>query len=383
MTTGLRIANLSIVATACLSGRMLAFAAVALCLAGCGSGNSPTDPPGANAETEKDPAAAVLPVRIQKVAKGRVARYLESSGIVEAEHRSDVYPKTQGLVRAVFFQEGDDVKPGAVLAELEDEELVLAFRKAAVAKEKAKNEYDRQRQQLEGQATNVGQVERARAELETAELEYESAKLTLEYARIVAPIGGVLTHRNLEVGTRVGPTERAFSIADRERLLTRVFVPEKDVLSLQPGLPCKILIEALGAKVLGGSVERVSPVIDSSSGTVKVTVRLGPDAAGVPPGVLAMVRIVVEEHEGVTVLPKRAIVYESQQPVAFVATEGKAEKRTLSLGIADREEVEVLEGLKPGEDLIIVGQTLLRGGESVRASEDNSATPATEPATPD
>jgi len=134
------------------------------------------------------------------------------------------------------------------------------------------------------------------------------------------------------------------------------------------GQPAFLTTPSLGGRKIEGRVLRISPVVDSQSGTVKVTVDLR-GAKGLRPGMYAEVQLVLDRHAGVPVIEKRAIVYEDELPHVFVVADGKAEKRSVTLGYQDENRAEVVSGVAAGEQVVVVGQSALKDGSTVAVGE--------------
>jgi RND family efflux transporter MFP subunit len=130
---------------------------------------------------------------------------------------------------------------------------------------------------------------------------------------------------------------------------------------------------ALGGRKVDGKVIRISPIVDSQSGTVRVTVGLE-SARGLRPGMFANVQLVLDRHENVVVIPKKAILYEDELPHLFAVVDDRAEKRSLEIGYQDEERAEVVTGVAAGERVVTVGQSALKEGSLVRS--ENGGPPA-------
>ena len=187
----------------------------------------------------------------------------------------------------------------------------------------------------------------------------------------------------------------AFRIVDLSSLNVIVDLPERDVGRVRVGQPV-LLESAYDTEIRGsGRVVRVSPVIDSTTGTFRATIEVleGP----LRPGQFVNTRIEVDRHTGVTVVPRDALLWEDGRPVVFVMVpapppeeddeeeEGEeaeepadadpgvvAERKALELGLLDDDGAEVLAGLDRGDQVIVIGQSNLKDGARVRATEDGA-----------
>jgi membrane fusion protein (multidrug efflux system) len=190
-----------------------------------------------------------------------------------------------------------------------------------------------------------------------------------------APFSGRITSRLVEQGQHVRTTEEMFSLADFEPLVAFIHLPEKDVLGLRPGRETRITLKADESVRFHGRIRQISPVVDPATGTVKVTVEaVAPLPESVRPGGFVTVDIIRESHANAVLLPRQAVLRELQSAHVFVAKNGVAEKRPVSLGLEEGERIEVLSGLQPGERVIVAGQGSLRQGSPVEVLAGTTTT---------
>jgi membrane fusion protein (multidrug efflux system) len=303
-------------------------------------------------------------VIVEEVVRADMEAFLDGSSTLMAEDHVDVVSQATGVAVELFVEEGDRVREGQVLVRLAYEELELAERAARSDLDKLKADYDRAKALSEEELIAEEEYQRLRFDHERAEIEWKQRKLDLEHTRIVAPISGVITERMVNVGQLVQLNEAVFRLVDFDSLVAPVFIPEKYLASLRVGQRALVRPRGLGSDVFDGGIVRISPIVDSQSGTVKVTVGLD-SRARLRPGMFANVQIVLDTHADTVVLSKKALVFEDELPHVFVVTDGTAEKRRLELGYQDAQRVEATSGVEPGESVVLVGQSALKEGSAV------------------
>jgi membrane fusion protein (multidrug efflux system) len=154
-----------------------------------------------------------------------------------------------------------------------------------------------------------------------------------------------------------------------------VYVPEKHLQQLRPGQVARINAPSLGGEGYIGSIMRISPVVDPRSGTVKVTVALGWQP-GLRPGLYVDVDLVTAVHQDALLVPKRALVYDNDRMFVFrlqndeETKERRAERVMIEPVLTDKAFIEPLEGLEPGDQVIIAGQAGLKDGVLVSLPGD-------------
>ena len=313
--------------------------------------------------------SAAIPVEIAIVKRDTISNYLLANTTLEPERSVNVVAKVSGVVVELRAEEGDQVKAGQLLARIDDSELAVNVKQAKARLDNAKSAFERAREMFQKNLTSREAYEQAKLELETAQAQYESAQLQWQYSRIRAPIDGVVTARNIDLGDMVSVNTVVFSLADFNPLLARVHVPEKDITQVHVGQPAKITVESAPGRTFTGRVQMISPVVDPTTGTVKVTIEIRKREGILRPGMFASVYLVTETHPNALVIPKKALVLESERDMVFTFKNGRAHEVPLKLGFSDAQNVEVLAGLAEGDTVITVGQEGLREGTPVRVAQ--------------
>jgi membrane fusion protein (multidrug efflux system) len=151
-----------------------------------------------------------------------------------------------------------------------------------------------------------------------------------------------------------------------------VFIPEKKLPMLGAGQPVRIVVRALSSKPYMGTVDRISPIVDARSGTVKATIAVG-GQPGLRPGLFVEVHIVSAVHENALLIPKRALVYDNDQIFLYrVADEGHAERVLVQPILSNSDNVEPAMGFSDGDQVIIAGQAGLKDGARIEIVDPNA-----------
>ncbi|HHN75194.1 MAG TPA: efflux RND transporter periplasmic adaptor subunit [Acidobacteria bacterium] len=319
--------------------------------------------------------AARVPVILTRAGRDTMEAFLEASSTLEAEESVEVVSQATGVVIEVLAEEGDQVEAGQVLARLAYEELELAEQKARTQLERLRADYARSEQLAREDLVSEEDFTRLGFDLKQAEIDWKQKALELERTRIVSPIAGTITERMIRVGQLKRQNDAVYRMVDFASIVAPVFVPEKYIGELHVGQKALLTAPALPGVKIAGHVLRIAPVVDSQSGTVRVTIDPGPSTR-LRPGMFANVKLVLDRHENVVVIPKKAIVYEDERPGIFVVAGGKAERRAITLGYQDEQRAEVVSGLDEGELVVLVGQSALKDGSEVIA-EDEQGRPIT------
>ncbi len=346
---------------------LLGFVALAAGLGGCGGEEKKEGGRGWGGQggSGLPGGEAAIPVRVAAVERGDISAYIQTYARLEAERWINVVARAAGLVTELRVEEGDRVEEGEILVRLDEEELALRVEQVEVLLEQARASHART-QALHARAlVSEEELEAARHQLENAQVSLKEARLDLAYADVRAPISGVVMLRSVEMGDMVGLNQEIFALADLEPLLVRIQIPEKRMHQIRVGQEARIIIDSLPDTSFTGKVRMISPLVDRQSGTVKVT--LETSAAGLlKPGMFASVQIITAQHPRALIIPKKALVLETDEDDVFALAENKARRARVKLGFVEGDRVEVLEGLAEGDQVITVGQEGLKDGQAVR-----------------
>jgi RND family efflux transporter MFP subunit len=206
----------------------------------------------------------------------------------------------------------------------------------------------------------------ARAAVQQAQAALDGAKVQQAEAFIYAPVDGTIASRGASVGSTVGPNAPIVTLVSTSVEVT-VPVEEARVASVQPGQTVSMTAAAAPGETLSGTVVAITPSADPRSRTF--TARVRPDEAAMAklkPGMFVEVSINTDEHAGVTVIPRQAVsLRDGKQSVFVVGPDNTLSLRTVKLGLTADRVAEVLDGVKIGERVVVLGQDDLRDGQQV------------------
>jgi len=331
-----------------------------------GKGGHGGERPGQGDRPETPP----VPVAVDVAITGPIASHYVTNATLEAEKVAEILARVPGVVVSIRGEEGDQVVAGRELLRIEDDEYQLRLRqsKAAAAYEQAR--FDRLNMMWEQNLISEEEFQEVRTSLNSAQADLELAELNLSYTRVRAPFVGKITRRSVDVGQNVNVGTALFTLADFSPLLARVQVPSKEFRRRKPEQVVELVLDS-DQRRLQGTITLVSPVIDPTSGTIKVTVEIQEYPPDTRPGDFAEVRIVTERHERSVLVPKIAVFTDKSEEVLFVAAaDSTAERRTVEVGFRDDRHAEILSGLEAGEQVVVKGQRSLKHGAPIEIMED-------------
>jgi len=368
---------------------VLVVAAIAACvlLASCSKKDEGGGGPGGGK------GKMAFPVELSPVAAERVEYAVTAVGNVDAYERVQVTARVPGVVEHVRFAEGDVVKKGQVLVEIDPARYNLAVRSAKATLDRvlatqaeAQQNFERRdgagpegagvfsKEDVEGWRTRTrtatAQVAEARAAL-------DEANLNLRDAYVRAPIDGKMQTRTVQTGQFVQAGTVLGTVLRRDPLLLRFPVPEADAPRLSSGLSVRFRVTGV-EKDFSAKITLVADAADSETRMVPIVAEIDdPQKDTLRPGTFADVTVPVGANEAAPVIPQTAIRPSERGFLAFVVKNDVAEERVLGLGMRTADgRVEVRKGLSVGEMLVVRGAEPLRDGTTVRVVQPGKTAPS-------
>ncbi|MFZ1947551.1 MAG: efflux RND transporter periplasmic adaptor subunit, partial [bacterium] len=336
---------------------VVCLAVCVLLSAGCGRRS--------NREAKAEEGSAAVPVEAGTVTAGDIASYFTGNTTLEAVDETQVVAKVGGVVKAILVEEGDYVNAGQTLAKLDDEKLAVQMDQATADLQKLESDFQRADELFGKNLISEQEFQRAKFEYDGQKAAYGLCKLDLEYTAIKSPLSGVVSERLIKSGNMIVPNQATFRVTDLDPLLAVLHVPERHAGKLQAGQPASLAVDALPGAEFQGRVERISPVVDPSTGTVKVTVEVRDATRRLKPGMLARVSVTHDVHPMTTLAPRDAVIEEDNQSSVFVVRAGTAYRQTIQTGFVNTTHIEILNGLARGDTVVTTGKGGLRDSAKV------------------
>jgi len=311
----------------------------------------------------------VVPVKIAKAQKKTYDIILEYAGTVEPYQKARIGAQMSGTIEKIYVNEGDFVKQGQILVQMNTQQLT----QAKIQFELAQSDYNRMRSLFEIGSIPEQQLERAKANYESAKASYE---LMLSNTQIRAPFDGIVTEKlmnegevfTLMPGAGGGPGIVTLMRIDIVKI--KLSIAEKDFPLIKLNQPAEVQVDAYPDKVFLGKVVQKNPALSSITRTFTAEVEVPNPGFLLRPGMFARVKIKVGQGQGV-IIPESAVVPlpGSNVNYVFVLKSDTARRRNITIGRKFDGEIEVLSGVNEDDIVVITGQTKLADGMKVKIIE--------------
>jgi RND family efflux transporter MFP subunit len=317
-----------------------------------------------------------IPVSVEELKLTTIEEYVNTTGTAfpkgEIELKSRI-PATYFLEKnpgtGKFWQMGDRVKKGDLIARLEDEEYVNSVKMETnqLNLELMETELRKQESLYEKGGVTLRDLKTAEINYENAKTTVVNSKLQLEKTRIVSPIEGVIVDLPYHTqGTQVETGVTVVKIMDYKTMYMDVQLPEKYISDIQSGQLVWLTNYTIPEDTITGRVTQLSPAINADTRTFKGTVSIDNNDFLLRPGMFVKADIVTNHKDSVIVIPKSIILSRQRGKTVFVVDRGIASERIIETGLENISDVEVTGGLEKNERVVISGFETLSNRSKVK-----------------
>ena len=325
-----------------------------------------------------------LAVKVADVQRGTLSKFLEYKGTVSAWRTANILPESSGRIGRIYKKQGDRVRKGDLLAELDLTTLQLQNKQAraavAVAEaayKDAQMNFERMKKLYDSKAISQMQLEKTQLGLEAADTQMKSAKANLDLVDYMlknssmrAPFDGIIAAKMLEEGDMINPmmgmSPGILILMDLSQVKVAVDVPSEEIEKIAIGQRCRVKVSSLEKEEFEGEVYSKNLAADPVSKTFKVEIRINNPKLKIKAGVFADIALEYLRHENVLLLPLTALLRGDRDVMVF--NNGVADKRRVLVGPKNGTNFEVLSGVAPGEKVLIEGNYDLKDGSPVTIS---------------
>lgn len=356
---------------------------------GCGEKES-----GEDRKRDWKPAVPAVLVKAESISIGTVTDTIEVTGTLESINQVNIIPETTGVIQSITVREGDIVTKDQILAQVINANAVANLERSQIEVERISREFNKSKRLQAQGAISEREFQDLQSQLKTAQTSLSEAQATAKKSSIRAPIDGIVALVNVREG-ELATTTQLFQIVQPDRLRLVASVPERDLIHLKENQSVEIQAAYSAEHKVTGVIERIAPVVDPTTGSVRVFINVEEGQQVLRPGQFVKAQVEVDRHENTIVVPKDGVVYEDGEAYAYIVTDAPpseepeksdesledasgqedrserdskkkerspklvADRRSLKLGYSDARWVEVLEGVALNEQIITIGNHTL------------------------
>jgi membrane fusion protein, multidrug efflux system len=350
-----------------------------------GRGQAPSQP----ITPAAPPVVRGVPVMTAAASQGNLGIYLTGLGSVTASNMVTVRARVSGQLVKVAFQEGQLIRKGDLLAEIDPRpfQVQLAQAEGQMARDQAQlrnaqRDLERfkvllsrdmiSKQEFDAQIAAVDQQEGV---IKSDQAQIDNAKLQLTYSRITAPISGRIGLRLVDEGNMVqaNDTNGLAVITQLQPIAVLFNIPQDDLPQVLKRMQSKqpLVVEAynrdLKQKLATGTLQTIDNQIDPNTGTIRCKAIFPNEDATLFPNQFVNARLLVDTKQGAVIVPTAAIQRSPQSAFVYVVKDDTVENRKVEVGPSEGDDVSITKGLSPGEVVVIEGVDRLQQGTKVQA----------------
>ena len=274
-------------------------------------------------------------------------------------------PQVHGQVEGVYFNEGDVVKNGTLLVQINDDLLQAQHIAAEANHQNAKRNLERYESASQSGGVSKIQLDNFQLNLTSAESQLKQLSKQIALSRITAPFTGTITLRDVEPGSVVGGSAVA-RITDLTLLKLEIAVPEKEIVLFREGESADVLTDIYPGKKIKGTIDFVADRADNAHNyAVRILIRNNDPSAILKSGMYGTAVLDKELDQDAVIVPTAALLGSAKNPQVFVVEDGKVVLKRIQTGQMIDESIEVLQGLNAGDVVVTTGHINLAEGSSV------------------
>jgi len=317
---------------------------------------------------------------LTKVKKGTLINQISASGVVKADEEVELKFQTSGQLVWVGVQEGDFVEKWQAVAQLDTQELYRSLQKYLRDYSKERWDFDQDRETYNVTEDNLDKytltnevrriLEKNQFDLEKAVLDVELREIALKYATLVTPIAGIVTRIDTPIaGVNITPATAVFTISNPQSVYFSANIDEIDIGKIKVGQQAKIVLDSFPDQELESEVAQIgfTAVKTTGGGTafpVKIPLFQNEDQK-FKSGMNGDLEIILEKRGNILYLPLSAIIKKQGKRYIWLVEKERAKKQEVQTGLETEEDIEIIEGLKEGDEVIAKNLSKVEEGEKV------------------
>jgi RND family efflux transporter MFP subunit len=317
-----------------------------------------------------------IPVSITEINPGSIEEFVSTTASINATKSVILQSEIEGIYRLAKnpvtgrpYVPGDIVRKGNTIIYLDNPEFEnnIGVKSQKLNLDISKREFEKQESLYEKGGVTLRELKNSEKAYMDARYVYENALIQLEKLRVSAPFAGTIVDLPYYTsGTKVPAAQNMVQVMDYSKLYAEVNYPSKELNRIKVNQTIRITHHSATTDTVKGYVAQVSPALDPETRSFEALIHIDNPKNILRPGMFVKVETIVARHDSVIVIPKEIILSKRRGKTVFVVDKGAAFERVIGIGLENEYEVEVIEGLKEGDKLVIKGFETLRDRSRVK-----------------
>ncbi|MEM8966960.1 MAG: efflux RND transporter periplasmic adaptor subunit [Bacteroidota bacterium] len=318
----------------------------------------------ASAATTSPAAPKAIPVNAVVVEPKRLSDQIQITGAVLANESLEIRSEISGKVTGIYFQEGQEVKRGALLLTINDEELTAQLEKLKYTRKLREDMEYRQRLLLEKEAISQEEYDQALTELNTSTADIKVLEAQIAKSQIRAPFDGMIGLRYVSTGSYISPQTTIATFSNIDPAKIEFSVPGRYSNDIKIGDEIEFQTDA-SDDAFSGKIYAIDPMIDPATRTLKMRAISPNEYRRLLPGQFARISLTLNREDDALMVPTQAVIPELNGHKVFIAKQGTVEERKVQVGIRTNRDVEISSGLSQKDTVVTSGILQIKSGSSV------------------
>ncbi len=322
---------------------------------------------GVNKGKDGKPAGKTT-VKVTIIKLSELQDKIQTAGSILANEEVEIRSEISGRITKLYFKEGDNVRKGAILFNINDEDLKARLRKLQFNKKLAEDNEFRQEKLLEKEAISQREYDIAVNSVNTIQADIEDLKAQIAKYSVRAPFDGSLGLRYVSEGAFITPASRIASLTNLNPAKLDFSIPAKYAQNVGKGSKVYFTIDDNSEKFIA-TVFAIDPKIDPQTRTLQLRATAPNPKHNLIPGAFTKIELILKTNSNAILIPTEAVIPEANGSKVFIVKNGKAKSVKILLGSRTNLTVEVLDGLAKGDTLITVGSLQVKPDGEVEIKE--------------
>lgn len=313
---------------------------------------------------------------------------MEAVGTLKAVHGADLAPEVSGVVTGIHFESGTEVKAGTLLLTLDPSADLARLQSLKAAAELAQQTFRRDQQQFQEKAISQATLDADTANLKSARAQVAEQQALVDKKSLRAPFAGRLGIREVDLGQYLNAGTKIVTLQALDPIYVDFYLPQKSISQVAVGNEVTVKTDAFPGQSFPGKISAIAPKVDLNTRNIEVRAQVHNPKHQLLPGMFATTDIRIGQASSYITLPQTAITFNPYGNTVFLVEEqgktpdGKpkltARQKFVTTGETRGDQIAILDGVKPGDEIVTTGQLKLRNGTPVIIN--NSIQPANDPA---